>query len=416
MTDELITLSDTALANEAQTNIRNNARAFHKELSSWPAGRLEQLAEMIGSRTFLVVVSTPDLTSAYRIFSVMNARGLDLSPSDIFKARTVGEIDEDDRPVYSKKWEDAEQELGRTGFAELFLHLRVIVAKERARRELLVEFPEQVLNRYLPAHASEFIDDVLLPYADAYAHILKPDFTGGATWPKVNAWLKRLRRIDNNDWRPPALWALKNHADDPKFLDAFLRKLERLAASMLVRRVYTTPRAMRYANLLKELDAGHGLDAESFDLDEKECESTVERLNGDLYLTAPSRTYVLLRLDELLANQPGVSYELGILTVEHVLPQQPKKGSQWLADFDEDDRALWTHRLANLVLLNRRKNSSAQRYDFDEKKRRYFHGENGVATFALTSQVLAKDEWTPGVLKARQRSLLKRLTNEWELK
>lgn len=346
----------------------------------------------------------------------MNARGLDLSPSDIFKARTVGEIDEDDRPVYSKKWEDAEQELGRTGFAELFLHLRVIVAKERARRELLVEFPEQVLNRYLPAHASEFIDDVLLPYADAYAHILKPDFTGGATWPKVNAWLKRLRRIDNNDWRPPALWALKNHADDPKFLDAFLRKLERLAASMLVRRVYTTPRAMRYANLLKELDAGHGLESESFDLDEKECESTVERLNGDLYLTAPSRTYVLLRLDELLANQPGVSYELGILTVEHVLPQQPKKGSQWLADFDEDDRALWTHRLANLVLLNRRKNSSAQRYDFDEKKRRYFHGENGVATFALTSQVLAKDEWTPSVLKARQRSLLKRLTNEWELK
>lgn len=104
LTDELITLSDTALANEAQTNIRNNARAFHKELSSWPAGRLEQLAEMIGSRTFLVVVSTPDLTSAYRIFSVMNARGLDLSPSDIFKARTVGEIDEDDRPVYSKKW------------------------------------------------------------------------------------------------------------------------------------------------------------------------------------------------------------------------------------------------------------------------------------------------------------------------
>lgn len=416
LTDELITLSDTALANEAQTNIRNNTRAFHKELSSWPAGRLEQLAEMIGSRTFLVVVSTPDLTSAYRIFSVMNARGLDLSPSDIFKARTVGEIDEDDRPVYSKKWEDAEQELGRTGFAELFLHLRVIVAKERARRELLVEFPEQVLNRYLPAHASEFIDDVLLPYADAYAHILKPDFTGGAIWPKVNAWLKRLRRIDNNDWRPPALWALKNHADDPKFLDAFLRKLERLAASMLVRRVYTTPRAMRYANLLKELDAGHGLESESFDLDEKECESTVERLNGDLYLTAPSRTYVLLRLDELLANQPGVSYELGILTVEHVLPQQPKKGSQWLADFDEDDRALWTHRLANLVLLNRRKNSSAQRYDFDEKKRRYFHGENGVATFALTSQVLAKDEWTPGVLKARQRSLLKRLTNEWELK
>ena len=86
-----------------------------------------------------------------------------------------------------------------------------------------------------------------------------------------------------------------------------------------------------------------------------------------------------------------------------------------MTDFDEDQRTHWTHRLANLVLLNRRKNSSAQRFDFDEKKRRYFHGD-GVSTFALTSQVLSKDAWTPRILQARQRTLLKRLTDEWELK
>lgn len=412
----LIQLGDNALSNAAQRNIRDNARALYDELTEWTQERIEQLAEVIGSRTFLVVVSTPDLTSAYRIFSVMNARGLDLTPSDIFKATTIGEIDDDDRPTYAKRWEDAEQELGRSEFGNLFLHLRVIVAKERAQRELLVEFREQVLDAYLPNDGAEFIDDVLLPYSDAYAHLLHADFTGKTVWPKVNAWLKRLSRLDNNDWRPPALWALRYYADDPRFLDAFLRRLERLAASMLIRRVYTTPRAMRYASLLKELDADDGLEAKSFDLSAEECAATIEQLKGELYRTPPSRTYVLLRLDELLANQPGVSYEHSIVTVEHVLPQQPKKSSQWLVDFDEDEREYWTHRLANLVLLNRRKNSSAQRYDFDEKKLRYFHGENGVATFALTSQVLAKDEWTPNMLKARQRTLLKRLTDEWELK
>lgn len=415
-TDQLIALDDNAVTVDSRRNIRDNARALRNQLVDWPPKRLEQLAELVGSRTFLVVVATPDLTSAYRIFSVMNARGLDLSPSDIFKARTIGEIDEGDRATYSKKWEDAEEELGRNRFADLFLHLRMIHAKERARRELLVEFPDQVLNRYLPNHAADFVDDVLLPYADAYEHLTNADYTGASNWQSVNAWLKRLARIDNNDWRPPALWALKNHPDDPKFLDAFLRKLERLAASMLLRRVYTTPRAMRYANLLKQLDAGQGLNAESLDLSEQECEETVERLKGEIYLVAPSRTYVLLRLDELLANQPGVSYEHRIVTVEHVLPQQPKKGSQWLDDFDEPDREYWTHRLANLVLLNRRKNSSAQRFDFDKKKQQYFSGSNGVATFALTLQVLKKDSWTPEVLKARQRSLIKRLSDEWELK
>lgn len=414
--EQLIALDDNAVVSDSRRNIRDNVRALHNELADWPPKRLEQLAELVGSRTFLVIVTTPDLTSAYRIFSVMNARGLDLSPSDIFKARTIGEIDDDDRATYSKKWEDAEEELGRSRFADLFLHLRMIYAKERARRELLIEFPEQVLNQYLPERAATFVDDVLLPYADAYEHLTNADYTGAASWHRVNAWLKRLARIDNNDWRPPALWALKNHPDDPKFLDAFLRKLERLAASMLLRRVYTTPRAMRYANLLKQLDAAQGLNSEALDLTEPECEETLERLNGEIYLVAPTRTYVLLRLDELLANQPGVSYDHRIITVEHVLPQQPKKGSQWLADFDEQDLQYWTHRLANLILLNRRKNSSAQRFDFDKKKEQYFSGSSGMATFALTLQVLKKESWTPAVLKARQRSLLKRLGDEWELK
>ena len=414
-TEQLIALDDNAVVVDSRRNIRDNARALRSGLADWPSKRLEQLAELVGSRTFLVIVTTPDLTSAYRIFSVMNARGLDLSPSDIFKAKTIGEIDDDDRSTYSKKWEDAEEELGRSGFADLFLHLRMIFAKVRARRELLVEFPEQVLDQYLPESASNFVDDVLLPYADAYEHLINADYTGSASWHSINSWLKRLARIDNNDWRPPALWALKNHPDDPKFLEAFLRRLERLAASMLLRRVYTTPRAMRYANLLKQLDAGQGVEAEALDLSEQECIDTVERLKGEIYLVAPARIYVLLRLDELLANQPGVSYEHRIITVEHVLPQHPKKGSQWLADFDENEREYWTHRLANLVLLNRRKNSSAQRFDFEKKKQQYFSGSNGVATFALTLQVLKKDSWTPDILKARQRSLVKRLSDEWEL-
>ena len=47
---------------------------------------------MLSDRTFLVVVSTPDLDSAHRIFSVMNARGLDLSPADIFKSQVIGDL------------------------------------------------------------------------------------------------------------------------------------------------------------------------------------------------------------------------------------------------------------------------------------------------------------------------------------
>ena len=41
----------------------------------------------------------PDLDSAHRIFSVMNSRGLDLSPTDIFKARIIGDLGAERRGV-----------------------------------------------------------------------------------------------------------------------------------------------------------------------------------------------------------------------------------------------------------------------------------------------------------------------------
>ena len=124
---------------------------------------------------------------------------------------------------------------------------------------------------------------------------------------------------------------------------------------------------------------------------------------------------MLLRLDELLADSPGVTYDHAIITVEHVLPQHPEAASIWRKWFTDDERNHWTHRIANLVLLNRKKNSQAGRLEFDEKKQKYFSGDKGVATFALTSQVLGASEWTPAILENRQEHLLARLQDEWKL-
>lgn len=413
--DHLISLDGTRLPTDAQRALHDNAHALMEKLRPWPESQLQRLAAMLGTRTFLVVVSTPNLNSAHRIFSVMNARGLDLTPADIFKSLVIGELDGEEASSYADKWEQEEQDLGRDGFAELFGHIRMIFAKERSRRELLQEFKSEVLAKYLPDRAREFIDEVLLPYSDAYEHLTTQNYPTHGSWGAVNDWLARLMQIDNSDWRPPALWALRHHGNDPVYLAEFLRRLERVAASMLVRRMYATPRGTRYAELLKQLESGDGFSASAFDLDASEVSQTRSQLDGDIYLHSAVRKYVLLRLDELLANQPGVSYQHKMITVEHVLPQNPKPDSDWAKNFSEQDHVGWLHRLSNLVLLNRAKNSEAQRYDFDEKKRRYFTGRNGVVTFALTSQVLRYESWTPSDLTARQDELLRRLYSEWEL-
>lgn len=415
-TTKLVELSDNTPETDSQRGLRDNAKVIFDELNQLDQDQLKELFRLIAGRAFLVTVSTSDLNSAYRIFSVMNARGLPLSPQDIFKSQVIGTIDENEKQHYADLWERLEENLGRDEFGNLFFYIRAIKARTRGVKSLLQEFPEQVLKQYLPNNGSGFIREVLEPYAKADIRLLDQDFQGDdPRWSGVNHWLKRLDQLDNGDWRPSALWALTEYGENPEFLVSFFAKLERLAASMLVRRVYTTPRQRRYMDLLKDLAAGDGLDSAAFKLSNEERADTKERLAGDIYLSKPVRRYVLLRLDSILAQDPGASYDHRVVTVEHVLPQNPSADSRWVQDFTEEETAEWTHKLGNLLLLSRRANSAAQNYDFTVKKEKYFTSGNGVSVFALTTQVLTESEWTPTIIRQRQQKLLDLLTEEWDL-
>ena len=101
------------------------------------------------------------------------------------------------------------------------------------------------------------------------------------------------------------------------------------------------------------------------------------------------------------------------ITIEHILPQNPKPGSDWLDWFSPEDKEKCLHRLGNLALLSRQKNAKAGNYDFQSKKEKYFN--NPVSTFALTVQVLKEKEWTPAIVEAKQRYLLEELKRVWQL-
>ena len=113
--------------------------------------------------------------------------------------------------------------------------------------------------------------------------------------------------------------------------------------------------------------------------------------------------YVLLRLDSAL-SQGQATYNYPIITVEHVLPQNPPANSTWLTWYPDDlTRSQYTNRLSNLVLLARKKNSQAQNFEFDVKKQKYFTTAGGISPFVLTTQVLTEKEWTTDVQDKRQK-------------
>ncbi|TGB35790.1 HNH endonuclease family protein, partial [Mycolicibacterium peregrinum] len=168
--------------------------------------------------------------------------------------------------------------------------------------------------------------------------------------------------------------------------------------------------------LLNQLKSGTGLEAPAFNLSDDERVLSMTALEGDIYrMQARRARYVLLRLDELLAKDPGATYDHKIISIEHVLPQNPTDSSQWRVDFTDEQRAELTHKLGNLLLLNHRKNSQANNYDYAAKKDKYFKTSTGSAVFALTTQVLELPSWTPSIIEKRQQELTAILAKEWEL-
>lgn len=232
----LALLTDAVADTDPRRAISNNGKALYAVLAERSEDDRLALLQLLLGHTELVVVTTPNESSAHRIFGVMNARGLELSPTDIFKSSVIGSLSSDVEDAYADKWDSAEDAVGRENFADLFRDIRFAFTAERARFELLKEFPKQVLDPYVDSgRAAEFVDDVLDKYATAYTRTVTPCFGPAEEWRAVNRWLSWLEQVDNKDWRPLALWALVSKPDDPQFLDSFLGKLERLAASLMIR-------------------------------------------------------------------------------------------------------------------------------------------------------------------------------------
>ena len=408
-------LSTEEVLSDSQTNIRDNTLHLKKKLEEkyGTEEELRKLVKYLVQKCYLVVVSTSDDESAYRIFSVLNDRGMQLSNTDILKAEIIGAIPEAEQDGYTEKWESIEENLRRDPFNDLFAHIRMIKRKVKAKESILKEIREHVKPKENP---KDFIDHELIPYAEAFDDIKKATFESTSNADDINTYLRWLNKMGNEDWVPPAISFLEKWGrTDTERVVSFLRRLERLAFGLHVMRININGRIERYGKVLSAIENGDNpADIESsLSLSDEECQSIRDALAGSIYGT-PFAKYLLLRLDAGLSAGEA-KYDYPIITIEHVLPQNPADNSEWLTLFpDADKREELTHCLGNLVLLSRRKNSGAQNYEFDRKKSEYF-AQNEVCSFALTTEVLTHDQWTPEVVYKRQSWLLARCSDIWKL-
>lgn len=418
--DALVQIDPVTLDTEAKRHIQKNCTVLREKFSEVfnDENDLLKFTQFILTRCFLVVVSTPNQESAFRVFSVMNSRGLDLLPTDIIKSMTIGKLPKDEEQKYTEKWEELENLTGRDGFNEIFTHTRTIFAKGRPKKNLLDEFKKYVIKQTSP---KSLVDEYLIPYTEAYVCLKNCDFSSTQNAEEINELLLWLNKTNNHDWMPPAIKFLTDHKNDSVYILWFIRKLERLASYLLVTAKDVNQRMERYKWILVEMESrpDNNLTAplENIELTDWEKQQFIDALNGEIYsMTAKRRNYIIQRLDSFLSDG-GATYNTKLFTIEHVLPQHPSADSEWMKLWpDTQTQRFWLNKIANLVPLTRQRNSAAQNYDFNTKKIKYFQSKNGTSSYTLTTQVINIAAWTPEVVEARQKDLEEIFISKWDLK
>lgn len=394
--------------NESIKNIANAIQKMHtyfKEEEVLP----EDFLQFLLNNVMLIYVSTVQLEDAFRLFTILNDRGIPLRNSDILKSINLGELEnEREKQRYAKMWEEAEGELG-DDFDRFLNHVRSILLKEKARTNLLEQYEDYIYKKGLLKKGKETFE-LIDRYLKHYNLLLS-----GNNYDRIgnfafdNLIKVMLRGLPANDWLPPLLRFYDKFGDSRLF--EFLQKLDAKFSSDWVGQYSPTYRYESMAKILKVIDeldnVEEVLNSDTFNIDKDSFRRVIE---GDIYGRKFTR-YILLKLDYYYNNHDQkMNFER--LSVEHILPQNPKEDSSWCENFTDEDRNELTNKIGNLVLITRTKNSSQGRLDYAEKKKKYFF--KNIDTCPNSLRVLKSyDSWMPEDLKKNHEEVLNLLYKKY---
>ncbi|WP_194145761.1 DUF262 domain-containing protein [Helicobacter pylori] len=308
--------------------------------------------------------------SAMQIFQVLNDRGQPLSPIDILKSSLMQEIKQDSekRKDFITTWDKLVEacksvegiDIDLEDFFNMYLeYADPSTSKKRADKGLKKVFKDSKKD------ACEFIYDVSV-FMKSYTDLLK----------KQDRYIYLLRYLPSRYWASILTTAL--YVKYPDF-DALKKLLVSYYYQTWIAGGTITRIKQTSINIIKNVKNNKGIETiQELILNNIDSYNTFNQYLYNLWDSSsvyPSKWVcpVLALANYFMVDEEKPNFIVmdAETQVEHVLPQKPKKGSQWNVDFDKEKKEKWVNNIANLTLLKRKKNVQALNGDFDEKRKIY---------------------------------------------
>ncbi|WQS62834.1 DUF262 domain-containing protein [Helicobacter pylori] len=423
----LTSFNDVPISNN-KNNYLKNAICLKNYLKKKEIEDINDFIEWLYFKVVFITITCPDADKALRIFNVLNARGLALNATDIFKGELLKHAKEHEREEFVSRWNDLSQKCSdndlkiETLFSWYLTYLNPVTSKEKTEKRLVTWFKN--LNK-TPLEYLKGVED----FYNAYGEVLEMQ----------DRYAYLLSYVASDYWRVVLCTSLLHHYSDQdiealkKLLVKFYyqnwvagrtnSKIEQTCCN-IINALKEKKSIENIASIVKKyLDNNNVTQHFKENLEDDHLYTKFYFINGK---TAKKNSWVkpvLILVNYFMSDNANPAYIKmdDDLHVERILPQNPDPSSQWVKDFSEEERGLYTHSLANLTLLGGKKNTKALsqvlNQDFKEKKEIYMGKpialDNKKTFKVMTCYDMTKNdvcrytEWTPKNLEKRKEELIK---------
>lgn len=367
------------------------------------------LTELVARRLLFIQITVEDELSAYTVFETLNARGLELTSTDLLKNYLFSLIRSDhDLEHVQQQWNRIANLVGTERFPEFlryFINSRqALVRSDRLFRQLKTQVKRG-------AEALKLLDELEMD-ADIYSAFRDPSHERWRSSRDLR-YSVRVLRLFNVRQVLPLLLACYHRLKPAEFTRVVrlcvvisfrysiigalnpneLEKLYNQAAVRVWQGDITTPREVFEA--LKEVY-----------VPDEEFRAAFEFKSINTTRRKRLVRYILYTFENDRRTDQPLDFDDDAGTIEHVLPENP--GDAWTEAFPVEVQEAYIHRLGNYVLLEGARNKDVGTLGYEAKRAVYRESHYRLATD------IATEAWGPEQINRRQEELAGRAVHLWK--
>jgi uncharacterized protein with ParB-like and HNH nuclease domain len=365
------------------------------------------LTDTVAQRLLFIQINVEDELNAYTVFETLNARGIELSSTDLLKNYLFSLFKgPDDLQEAQRQWRQIINTVQMEKFPE-FLRYYLSLKHTRVRRERLFKVVRESVKNREQAFA---LLDQLENYSSLFIALSNSNDEFWRDSSENRSYIRELELFEVKQAYPAFFAAYERFSSEN-----FTRLLKLVCVLSFRYTVVSSLNPNELETLYNRVAVGIVNNEitnpkQVFDNLRPICVADEKFLQDFSLLSISTKgqkkkivRYILFKLE---ADASHIEVNEDSFSIEHILPESPN--SDWGQNFTDTQTEEMVYRLGNLTPLEPYLNRQVGNEVYSIKREVYQQ-----SIYKLTQNVLA-EEWNPNTLATRQRHLAQRAVHIWK--